>query len=50
MGTQFIARLRRAFGVDIRLITLFEAPTIAELAIALEMLLIEDIEQSGEEE
>ncbi|HEU5382936.1 MAG TPA: SDR family NAD(P)-dependent oxidoreductase [Ktedonobacteraceae bacterium] len=50
MGTQLIARLRRAFGVDIRLITLFEAPTIAELAVAVELLLIAEIEQSSEGE
>ncbi|MEO9030109.1 MAG: SDR family NAD(P)-dependent oxidoreductase [Ktedonobacteraceae bacterium] len=50
MGTQLIARLRRIFGVDIRLITLFEAPTIADLAVAVELLLIDDIEQSSEGE
>lgn len=50
MGTQFIARLRRTFGVDIRLSMLFEAPTIADLAVAVELLLIDEIEQSSKEE
>lgn len=55
IGTQLITRLRRAFQVDIRLATLFETPTIAELAVEIELLLIEEIErmnpqESGEEE
>ncbi|MGB8347037.1 MAG: SDR family oxidoreductase, partial [Ktedonobacteraceae bacterium] len=48
MGMQLIARLRRAFQVDIRLLTLFEAPTVAELAMEIEILLIEEIKRSGE--
>jgi hypothetical protein len=33
---QVIARARQAFGVDVRLRSIFDAPTIAELARALE--------------
>jgi len=43
-----IARLRRSFQVDIRLLTLFEVPTVAELAMEIEILLIEEIKRSGE--
>ena len=50
MGMQLIARLRSAFEVDVRLATLFEAPTVTELALTIEMLLIEEIEKLDEEE
>lgn len=50
MGTQLIARLRRTLGVDMRLSMLFEAPTIADLAVAVELALIDEIEQSSEGE
>ncbi len=48
MGTQLMTRLRQSFQIDIPLATLFEAPTIAELAMAIEMILIEEIEQLNE--
>lgn len=32
MGTQVVARLRAAFGVDFPLARLFDSPTIAEMA------------------
>ena len=38
LGAQLIARLRQAFGVDITLRSLFEAPTIAALATELDRL------------
>jgi len=38
LGAQLIARLRQAFGVDITLRSLFEAPTIAALAAELDRL------------
>ena len=50
MGMQLIARLRSTFAVDVRLATLFEAPTVAELALTVEMLLIEEIEKLDEQE
>jgi len=50
MGTQLIVRLRQAFQVDVRLTIIFEAPTVAELALAIEMMLIEEIEQLDDEE
>jgi acyl carrier protein len=36
LGTQLIMRLRDAFGVDLALRTLFDAPTVAELAAEVE--------------
>ena len=42
--------LRQAFGVTLPLSLLFEAPTVAEMAIAIESALIEDIERMDEDE
>ena len=50
MGTQLISRLRHAFQVDLPLATLFEAPTVAELALAIKLKLIEEIDQLDEDE
>jgi len=50
IGMQLISRLRNAFQVDVRLATLFESPTIAELALAIEIMLIEEIDKLDEEE
>ncbi|HZU68588.1 MAG TPA: SDR family NAD(P)-dependent oxidoreductase [Ktedonobacteraceae bacterium] len=50
MGTQLISRLRSAFQVDLPLAMLFESPTVAELALAIKLKLIEEIEQLDENE
>ncbi|HJT58206.1 MAG TPA: SDR family NAD(P)-dependent oxidoreductase [Ktedonobacteraceae bacterium] len=50
MGTQLISRLRHAFQVDLPLATLFEAPTVAELALAIKLKLIEEIDQLDEDQ
>jgi amino acid adenylation domain-containing protein len=50
MGTQLIARLRDAFGVDLSLRTIFDAPTIAELSERVEMELVARLEAMSEEE
>jgi acyl transferase domain-containing protein/acyl carrier protein len=50
LGMQLIARLRQLFQVNIPLAKLFEGPTVAELAEAVEALFIEEVEKLGEEE
>lgn len=48
--TQMAGRIRQVFGVDIGLRTLFERPTIAEVAETIERLLVEEIGLMSEEE
>jgi len=50
IGTQLISRLRHAFQINLPLTTLFEAPTVAELALAIKIMLIEEIDKLDEEE
>lgn len=50
LGTQVIARLRDAFGVDLSLRTIFDSPTVADLSIEVERLLIAQIDAMDEEE
>ncbi len=45
IGLQITTRLRQAFKVPIPLTLLFEAPTVAEMAIAVEIILIDNLEQ-----
>jgi amino acid adenylation domain-containing protein len=44
LATQLISRMRRAFQVEVALRSLFEAPTIAEMALVIEDLLIDQLE------
>lgn len=48
MGTQLIGRLRQTFQVNLPLAALFEAPTIAELALAIKLQLLEEIDRIDE--
>jgi acyl carrier protein len=50
IGTQVISRLRQAFDLNLPLTILFEAPTVAELAVAIELMLIDEIEKLTEDE
>jgi amino acid adenylation domain-containing protein len=50
MGTQLIARVRDAFGVDLSLRTLFASPTAAGLAAEVTRRLEERLEKMSEEE
>jgi acyl-CoA synthetase (AMP-forming)/AMP-acid ligase II len=50
LATRLVARLRQALGIDLTLLDFFDAPTIAEQAIIVETLLLDEIEQMSEEE
>jgi amino acid adenylation domain-containing protein len=50
LGTQLIAKIRSAFGVDMALRTLFDAPSIAELSSEIERLIFARVENMSEEE
>jgi acyl transferase domain-containing protein len=50
LGIQLLSRLRRHFEVDLPLRVLFEAPTVANMALAVEDLLIREIEELAEED
>ncbi len=50
LGTQLIARISGSFGVDLPLHTLFNAPTIRQLALAITAMLAEKISSMSEDE
>lgn len=50
LGTQLIAQIRGAFGVEIALRTLFDTPTIADLSSEIERLILARIEAMNEDE
>lgn len=50
LGTQLIARVRDAFGIDLSLRMLFDSPTVAGLSAEVEALLIAKVEAMSEEE
>jgi amino acid adenylation domain-containing protein len=50
LGTQVIARLREAFGVELSLLTLFDHPTVAGIAGEAERLLVAKLDAMSEEE
>ncbi len=50
MGLQLMSRLRTAFQVQLPLSLLFEASTIAELAIEIKLLLLDELEQMDDGE
>ncbi|MDQ2715232.1 MAG: non-ribosomal peptide synthetase [Chloroflexota bacterium] len=50
LGTQIIARVAGTFGVDLSLRSLFEAPTIQQLAAEIEQLVLTRIEAMSDEE
>jgi amino acid adenylation domain-containing protein len=50
LGTQLIVKIRSAFGVDLPLRTLFEAPTIADLSNEIERLITARVESMSEDE
>jgi acyl carrier protein len=50
LGTQLIARIRDAFGIDLSLRTVFEAPTAARLSAEVERRVRRRIEEMTEDE
>ena len=50
LGAQLIAKFRGAFGVDLALRTLFEAPTISALSAEIERLIFERVAAMSEDE
>lgn len=50
LGTQMIARLRDAFGIELALRTVFERPTVARLSAEVERLVRRRIEEMSEDE
>lgn len=50
LGTMFVSRARESLKVNLSLRTIFEAPTIAELAVTIEEMFITDIERLTESE
>lgn len=50
LGTQIIMRVAQTFGVNMTLLTLFEAPTIRQLSAEIEQLILARLETLSEEE
>ncbi len=50
MGLQLMSRLRATFQVHLPFSLLFEAPTIAELALEIKLMLIDTLEQMDDDE
>jgi acyl carrier protein len=50
LAAQLIARVQDAFGVDLILRTVFTAPTVAELAVEIERLILDKVETMSEDE
>jgi amino acid adenylation domain-containing protein len=50
LGMQLVMRLRSAFGVDLTLRQLFDAPTVERMAVLVETMLIDAIDSMSDEE
>lgn len=50
LGTQIIMRVAATFGVSLTLLTLFEAPTVRQLAVAVEQQILARLETMSDDE
>ena len=50
LGIQLISRIHEHFGIELPLLSLFEAPTVAELSVQIEQRIMTNIEAMSEEE
>jgi acyl carrier protein len=50
LGMQLVMRLKMSFGVDLTLQQLFDAPSVKDLAVIVEQVLIDEIDVMTEEE
>jgi acyl carrier protein len=50
LGTQLIASIRKEFGINLPLRVVFEAPSVIELSVAVEEILVAEVEAMGKEE
>jgi amino acid adenylation domain-containing protein len=50
MGTQIIVQVAEVFGVDLLLRTLFDTPTIGQLATAIEQLIVAKVQEMSDDE
>lgn len=48
LGTQLIARISETFGVDLTLLKLFDHPTVAEMSVEIEDLILARVQGSSE--
>ena len=50
LGTELVMRARKAFGVKVSVNDLFEAGTVARLALLIEEMILDDVESMSEED
>jgi len=50
LGTQVIARVRGAFGIELSLLSLFDNPTVAGIATEVEQLIVAKVDAMSEDE
>ena len=46
LAAQLVTRLKKTFQVEVPLRTLYESPTVEEIALTIEMMLLDEIEKS----